>query len=251
MSVVPPTGPQPLRAEDDAPGVVRTVRESLAEYLAGRDHVSSSMLRRYAAGLPAFAETFPGSLMGDALHALLLEPEVFEEQYLALDGSVPAGGELSEPDAMKRIWLSPEQYAALQRAREGVEAWPHAPVGKWIREGHKELSLYWRDEHGGAWKARPDCFTDSVIVELKTTFDCRPEVFAATRARLGYDLQAAHYVEAVTLLTGRRPRYVYVAVEVTAPGAVWVHELAPAALDAATDELEALKERFRAARGNA
>jgi hypothetical protein len=32
---------------------------------------------------------------------------------------------------------------------------------------------------------------------------------------------------------------------------VWVHELAPAALDAATDELEALKERFRAARGNA
>lgn len=235
----------PLSAVPDA---VQTVREPLATYLARGDHVSSSMLRRFAAGLPVLVETFPGSVMGDALHALLLEPDVFENHYLALDGSVPAGRRLSEPDAMRRTWLSTEQYAALQRAREGIEAWSREPVAQWLRTGRKELSLYWRDEHGGAWKARPDCFTDEVIVELKTTYDCRPEAFAGTRVRHGYDLQAAHYVEAVTRLTGRRPRFVFVAVEVSAPGAVWVHELPPVALAAATEELEQLKARYLAAR---
>ncbi|HSO07516.1 MAG TPA: PD-(D/E)XK nuclease-like domain-containing protein [Pelomicrobium sp.] len=247
MSVasIHPASPQ----EPDTPGRVLTVREPLAAYLARTDHASSSMLRRFAAGLATRNEIFPGSLMGDALHAYLLEPEAFDEQYLALDGSVPAGRRLTEPEAMRRTWLSPEQVAALARARAAVEGWPHAPVGRWLREGRKELSLYWRDERGGAWKARPDCFTDEVIVELKTTFDCRPEVFAATRARLGYDLQAAHYVEAVTLLTGRRPRFVFVAVEMGKPGALWVHELAEAALAAATEELERLKERYSAAAG--
>lgn len=240
-----PPLPRPAAPPPDA---IRTVREPLSAYLARTDHVSSSMLRRFAAGLPAFAETFPGSLLGDALHALLLEPEAFDAQYLALDGSVPAAGGLTEGDAMARTWLSPEQLAALRRAAGAVQAWPQAPVGEWLRQGRKELSVYWRDEQGGAWKARPDCFTDEVIVELKTTFDCRPDAFAATRARLGYDLQAAHYVEAVTLLTGRRPRFVFVAVEVTVPGAVRVHELAPAALDAATEELERLKARFLTAR---
>lgn len=232
-------------------GPVRSVREPLSAYLARTDHVSSSMLRRFAAGLPAFAASFPGSLLGDALHALLLEPETFDAQYLALDGSVPAGRALTEPEVMRRTWLDPEQIAALRRAADAVRSWPRVPVGAWLREGRKELSLYWRDDRGGAWKARPDCFTDEVVVELKTTFDCRPEVFAATRARLGYDLQAAHYVEAVTLLAGRRPRFFFVAVEVTAPGAVWVHELAPVALAAAAEELERLKARFLAARGAA
>ena len=139
------------------------------------------------------------------MHAFLLEPESFDAGYLALDGSVPAGGLLTEDDAHRREWLSPEHIAALRWVREAVHACSKAPLVQWLKDGKKELSIYWSDESGQRWRARPDCFTREVVLELKSTSDVRPDAFARTRERLGYDLQAAHYLEAVERLTGRSP----------------------------------------------
>jgi len=98
------------------------------------------------------------------------------------------------------------------------------------------LAHYWeRMNHG--WKARPDCFTDEVVLELKTTGDVRPRGFARTRRRFGYDLKAAHYVDAVWRLSGRAPRFAYIAVELAAPHYAWLHELSPAELARAGVEL--------------
>ena len=117
-------------------------------------------------------------------------------------------------------------------------------MARWLQDGEKELSIYWSDERGGRWRARPDCFTQDVILELKSTSDVRPDAFARTRERLGYDLQAAHYLEAVERLTGRRLRFIYLTVELIPPRSLWLHELAPRQIEEAARKLDSLRERY-------
>ncbi len=222
-------------------------REPLADYLANREYISSSQLRR----LERFGDAaldmqtgprFEGSVMGEALHALLLEPETFERQYLVLDGSVPRGAEVSEDEAMAREWLDVLQWVALRKARDAVLGYQAAPLRRWLDEGEKELSIYW-GAGGGQWKARPDCFTREIVLDVKTTTDCRADAFARQRERLRYDYQAAHYLEAVEALTGARARFAYIAVELAPPYPVMLHELSGAELAAARDALQPLKQR--------
>jgi hypothetical protein len=227
---------QPLR-----PGEAFSRREPLQDYLAQTEYASSSTLRRFARG---DVRGFDGARLGEALHAFLLEPEAFAAAYLALDGSVPAGRHLSEDEAHRREWLSPEHIDGLRWVREAVNAYPKAPLAQWLQDGEKELSIYWSDESRGRWRARPDCFTQDVILELKSTSDVRPAAFGRTRERLGYDLQAAHYLEAVERLTGHRPRFIYLTVELIPPRSLWLHELAPREIEAAARKLDGLRERY-------
>lgn len=235
---------------------VSSKREPLADYLANRDYVSSSQLRRFermgekSIGMQVGA-SFAGSMMGEAMHALLLEPEAFAAQYLVLDGSVPVHQTTSESDAMAREWLDAWQWSALTRARSSILAFERAPLARWLDEGEKELSIYWTDASGGRWKARPDCFTQDIVLDLKTTTDCRADPFARTRSKLRYDYQAVHYLEAVNALTGASPQFVYLAVELASPYSIMVHELQAAELSAARESLEALKREYRDAAARA
>jgi PDDEXK-like domain of unknown function (DUF3799) len=227
---------QPLR-----PGEVFSRREPLQDYLAHADYASSSTLRRFARGA---TRLFQGARLGEALHAFLLEPEAFDAAYLALDGSVPSGQRLSEDEVHQREWLSPEHIAGLRWVREAVNGYAKVPLAQWLHEGEKELSIYWSDESGARWRARPDCFTPDVMLELKSTSDVRPEAFARTRDRLGYDLQAAHYLEAVERLTGQRSRFIFVTVALIPPRSLWLHELAPREIEEAARRLDVLRGRY-------
>jgi hypothetical protein len=219
-------------------------QEPLAAYLARADHASASMLRRarHDAAAAARIEEDPAQRLAQALHVLVLEPARFAREYLVLDRESPAPPTEELPDALeRRTWLASGEYAQLVGARDAIRTYPRAPLGRLLDEGMKELSIYWSDELGRRWKARPDCFTDEVVLELKTTGDVRPRAFARTRRRFGYDLKAAHYVEAVRRLTGRTPRFVFVAVELTAPHYVWTYELSDAELARGAAELAAAR----------
>ncbi|MGH8620435.1 MAG: PD-(D/E)XK nuclease-like domain-containing protein [Burkholderiales bacterium] len=230
---------------------VFTRREPLADYLAAGDWVSSSMLRRFARGedpaprMPTPAEDARFTL-GDAFHTLLLEPERFGEDFLTLDGTDALPPATTEAEVFARRWLQPATARALRAMRDNALTCPLGPVARWMADGAMELSIYWTDAAGIRGKARPDCLTTDTIVEVKTVTDARPEAFANTRAWFGYDLQAAHYVEAVTALTGRTLPFAWVTVEIVPPYTAWVHTLTQPALDAARQELAALKQAFAA-----
>jgi hypothetical protein len=230
---------------------VFTRSEPLADYLAASDWVSSSMLRRFSRGedpaprLPTAAEDARFTL-GDAFHTLLLEPHRFGEDFLTLDGSDALPPATTEAEVFARRWLQPGTARALRAMRDHALACPLGPVSRWMAEGEMELSIYWTDAAGLRSKARPDCLTADTIVEVKTVTDTRPEAFANTRAHFGYDLQAAHYVEAVTALRGRELPFAWVTVEIMPPYTAWVHTLAPAALEAARQELADLKRAYAA-----
>ena len=233
---------------------VFTRREPLADYLARTDHVSSSALRRFLrTGRPpelaVIADPTPREAsLGDALHALLLEPDRFDESFLRLDGETRAPELRDDPAAPSgRTWLSARECTALDGMCRAIRNFARVPLGRWLETGEKELSLYWHDGQGGRWKGRPDCFDGDVILELKTSSDPRPAKFAKVRKRFGYDLQAALYLEGVGRLTGTQPRFLYVAVETVRPHTVWVIEPTPGELSAATAALADARARFRAA----
>jgi hypothetical protein len=227
-------------------------REPLADYLGNRAFVSSSQLRRFEkAGLIASKLTnggvVTGTVMGEALHALVLEPQLFSKQYLVLADTQSGQQAVSEDDVMQRQWLDAWQWSTLCHGREALLACRQAPISDWLSAGRRELSIYWSDAADACWKARPDCFTDEIVLDLKTTSDCRTDAFARTRERFGYDLQAAHYVDAVARLTGNTPRFAFLAIELSAPYPVRVHELGAAELDAARRRLDELKRAYVAA----
>lgn len=229
-----------------------TRREPLADYLACAEYVSSSALRRFTrTGQTALTAMRPMQVpkeatLGDALHALLLEPERFDETFFTTHDAVPTPPPPDADALAQRTWLSRKDCAALEAMRDAVLRYTRSPLAAWLERGERELSIYWSDDGNGRWKARPDCLCDDVIVELKTTTDIRPNHFLKSRKRFGYDLQAAHYIDGVRRLIGRAPRFVYVAVESVKPHAVWVLEPEPEALAHASANLEALRLRFKA-----
>jgi PDDEXK-like domain of unknown function (DUF3799) len=236
-------------------------QEPLAAYLAESRYISASRLRRamQAGGgiLDLRIEEDPRQRLAQALHALVLEPARFAQDYF-VPTATPRGttpphtDSLLSPEsagALEREWLSASEYATLCAARAAIYAYRRAPIAQLLADGVKELSIYWTDEAGRGWKARPDCFTDEVVVELKTTVDVRPRAFAQIRHRFGYDLKAAHYIDGMRRLTGVAPRFLYVAVELNAPHYVWVYELSASELARAEKELRSAKARVFGERG--
>ena len=229
-----------------------TRREPLAAYLGCADYVSSSALRRFArtGQSPEIAmrtSVVPKeAALGDALHAMLLEPERFDDDFVTGDAPPPPPANGEPAPAAQRTWLSAAACKALATMRAAVMGYDRLPLREWLERGDREISCYWTDDAGGRWKARPDCLCDDVIVELKTASDIRPNHFMKSRRRFGYDLQAAHYVDGVTRLIGQKPRFLYVAVESLRPHGIWVHEPEPEAIAAATAHLLDVRSRFQA-----
>jgi hypothetical protein len=237
------------------PGECFTRREPLAKYLACADYISSSALRRFqrhgmTPELATVSQPPPrGASLGDALHAMLLEPDRFEENFVQAAPGTPVARLRGPEELFERAWLSARECEALRAMARGVRECTRPRISGWLEHGAKEVSLDGSDAGGGRWKGRPDCFTEEVILELKTASDIRPQRFARARERFGYDLQAALYLEGVERLTGTRPRFLYVVVESVRPHAVWVQEPSPEELARARLSLQAVRARFLAALG--
>lgn len=123
--------------------------------------------------------------------------------------------------------LRSEHDAACQM-RDSVMA--HPAAGGIFAEGTAELSGYWRDEPTDVGlRFRPDWMTTvggvPWCVDLKTTVSANPDDFARSIAKFGYHAQAAWYLRGLKEGYGIDARFIFVAVEKSAPYPVSVIEL--------------------------
>jgi exodeoxyribonuclease VIII len=101
----------------------------------------------------------------------------------------------------------------------------HQAAAALLRDGKAEQSFWWDDTPTGLrCKCRPDWYTGSTIVDLKTTTDASPRGFAKAVAQWRYSIQQNHYLAGTFA-----ERFVFIAVEKTYPYAVGVYELDEAA----------------------
>jgi len=222
-------GLEPLAA--DAPVFVLDMPND--EYHAGPG-VSSSNLKdilrspahyRYAPPKPASRAMD----IGTAIHTAILEPDRFEAEYMVLscDNRTrseykqatkvhPPSRVLTAPEADKITGMQAAVYAS-DSARQHLTA-----------AGLREVSVFARDpETGVICRVRPDLVTsDLLMIDVKKCQDARPDEFARSAARFGYELSAALYCDVWYHATGQPLQaYALLAVEEEPPHGIGLYVL--------------------------
>lgn len=166
---------------------------------------------------------------GTALHACVLEPELFADTYAVFDGDRRTKDGRAAYEALQasgKSIISAADYDAITAMTVAIRH--HAVAQPLLESGRAEASVFWRDPIVGIdCKCRPDWWNDDgILVDLKTCDDASPAGFARSVANYRYHLQAAHYM----LGTGCR-RFLFIALEKKPPYAVAVYELDTDALE--------------------
>lgn len=167
--------------------------------------------------------------IGTAVHAGVLEPDVFEKEVVRLpddfNGRTKAGRQYLLENANK-INLTADDYQAVQDMVESVRN--HPVARELLEKGSPEESFYkMNSKHRVLCKCRADWLGDGYVLDLKTTKDASLKEFAKSVANFGYHIQAAFYSDLIHALTGKEVTHFYfAAVEKKPPYACAVYTVA-------------------------
>lgn len=217
-------------------------------------------LKRSPAHLKAYLDQPPEQthalVAGRAIHAAVLEPTVFAEQYV----QGPPGDRRTK--AVKAAWaeledergqgyvLKPDDYAMCLAIRDSVCS-RRSAAALLGGDGDAELSLVWRDrETGILCKGRYDRLSPKLaggtVVDLKSTRDASRLEFERSIFTYGYHRQGAFYLDGGKALGLELAHYTIIAVEKDPPYEVGIYRLTEGAIDAGRDQLRPLIDKYAA-----
>ena len=198
----------------------------------------------------------PVLALGRAIHAAVLEPERFAQDYGLLpermDRRTKEGkaqwGALIEQFGQGNV-LSPEDHATCMAIRNAVHQ--HQTAAALISgTGDVELSVVWDDPYTGVrCKARWDRYSPEIpggaIVDLKTTKDASRGAFERAIFTYGYHRQASLYLMGARVLDLPVRHYCIIAAEKEPPYAVAVYRITEGTIDATDEQVRELLRRYR------
>jgi hypothetical protein len=166
--------------------------------------------------------------LGHLIHGMALGVGLGVKVVDAPDWRTKAARE--ERDAARAGGLVPVLTADYERAEQAVaKVRQHPDASPLLTGGAPEVSLLWDDPDTGVrCRGRLDYWHNAagLVVDLKTTGQTSdPRRVSRVAASLGWHQQASHYSDGVEVLTGTRPRFLHVVVEVDPPHHVSVVEL--------------------------
>ncbi len=204
-------------------------------------------------------------LLGELVHALVLEPEHFQERYIFPD-------DLEEmPPAVLLKDVGKEQYEQVKAARKAVQDRNNAQREefKLRAEGKRiitwelydeaaryaeavlkekiaaalftgvqvEKSIYFtHKETGLQCKVRPDAWTGGVVTDLKTCKDASFDAFQRAAVGSGYFTQAAMIKYALATIGIEMQKFIFYCVEKTEAAPCTYYELDADTLERAENE---------------
>lgn len=188
--------------------------------------------------------------VGTLVHALILEPEKFNELYKVLPPDAPKRPSITQINAKNPSIetqraiefysdldkkypgveiISPDTYDSARRMRDNVMV--HPTAGNLFKRGKAEQTILFNDNETGApCKCRPDWLTDyQFVVDLKTSEDASADAFGKSAANYRYHVQAPFYVDGINSNFGhnRVEYFAFVVVEKLPPYAVAVYVVSP------------------------
>jgi len=215
-------------------------RESIIERLASNEKtLSYSALMAFAKSprnLMAYwmREVKPTEAMmyGSMVHSLILTPELFDEQYFALNDSeivAQIGGGNPRGTKAYKEWKAEEMAKAdgktivdaktMESALYAKTSIEFSMPAKRLLESspYREVPIEW--EYGGyAFKGVIDASSEHTITDLKSMRDAEPRAVHRKIVDMGYHIQAALYRQQ----TGYLPYYI---IAFDRAGGVSTHEL--------------------------
>lgn len=163
---------------------------------------------------------------GRAVHAAILTPSAFKKDFVVIpegiDRRTKAGKEeyqaFLDASAGKEILTAADAETvkaivkAFKKNRDAVQL---------LKGTKREKPLFWTDDNGIFCKCRIDAYKAGLIVDLKTAQDAETETFTKEALRYGYDVQAAHYLDAYQHKESAvRPEWYFIVIEKTEPYAI-------------------------------
>ena len=141
------------------------------------------------------------------------------------------------PEIDRRTKAGKEQYELFLRAHEGQEilsadeAQTVKDIVSAFKKNHdavsllkgtkREKPLFWTDDNGIKCKCRIDAYKAGTIIDLKTATDAETDTFCREALRYGYDVQAAHYMDAYRHKESSvRPEWYFIVIEKAEPYAI-------------------------------
>ena len=187
----------------------------------------------YQAYLAEPHEQTKAMLIGSATHSAVLEPHLFEAEYIAMPDGIDrrtkeGKAAYAELEASGKTILYADDYENVLQISKAVRT--HDTAGRLLGMGEAEVSIF-TEIDGVPAKCRADWLRQRCIVDVKTTDDASPEGFARSIAKYGYDIQAAWYLDCCAAAGIEAYTFVFVAVEKSAPYAVGIYELDYASLE--------------------
>lgn len=187
---------------------------------------------------------------GRALHTAVLEPHLWESDYVRAPEGDRRRKEVKEmwdrlaeerPDA---VILTPAEYENTLRMRDAVLA--HVEARALLEAASlREASIVWDDWLTDVMcKARLDLAGGGVQADLKSTGDAGPD-FSRSMHKYGYHRQSAFYREGMETHGVDCGKHAYViAVENTEPHPVVVYRLSDATMERGREEANRLRTKF-------
>lgn len=188
-------------------------------------------------------EQTPAMAFGSAFHCAVLEEALFASRYRVFEGDRRTKQGKMDYEALEASGatiITKDMMNDIKAMQMAVIAHPSAhPI---LSNAKTEVSVFdtW---DGVSVKARIDILPDDgdIIGDIKTTQDASPAGFAKSAASLRYHVQAAWYLR----FFPNKRRFIFIAVEKTAPYEVGVYELDQMAIDAGNAEIDRQLELFR------
>lgn len=212
------------------------------------DAVNPSSLKKmlisplhYKHGLTAPHKETPQMRLGTAVHAAILQPDVWLSNYIAKpDGMsfATVEGKAWRAANRDRIILDADDFAKVERMADAVLS--SRVARPYIGDGKVEQPIYWTDPDTGInCKGRPDLLTrGGILSDLKTAADLDRRKFIARACEFGYPFSMAMYRDGLELIGTAPTETVLVVVESSEP-----HDVAVYMLDG--EPLEFGREQYR------
>ena len=234
------------------------------QYHSDDGHISASRLKlmlksplhfRY----PVKSEPSTAFDIGHAVHTLLLEPHLYDDEYFIYD---PMKRPVPESNFAKKenkewlakikkenegkIFLSTQEEEQCKTMVERVLEDPQA-VELLSGPGWNEASIHWMDwKRKVKLKTRPDRIrANMVLVDVKTAQDASPAGFERAMGNFRYDIQAATQIDGVEAYFKKKvPYYFYIVIEKTPPYAHGIYLLRPEVIWSGRQSYKALLEIY-------
>ncbi|MBA4740379.1 MAG: PD-(D/E)XK nuclease-like domain-containing protein [Burkholderiales bacterium] len=210
------------------------IRDTLSEYLGREEYVSSSKLRSaYSSFKRRNKEISRSSILGAIFHRLVLE----EPDDFNLDMTEITNGWTDHR-------LSQFDLQNIKGARNQLNQWSNKLFCDWVSLGDVETSIYWKDESGSSWRARPDIITEDFVIDLKTFSGKNQKRFLKNRDRNGFLIQAGHYLDGLKYLHHRSFNFGFLCIDLTKPFRIQLDILEEPQLVRAEELLSEAKEAY-------
>lgn len=188
--------------------------EKAEDYHAQKAHVSSSPLKQMRKSPAHFYDAWQGKNLnvthemekGTAIHSLLLEQDIWRYVRRPVD----AEGKMIRSNSKDyKTWaekLEPGQVPVEPEFFDNFEAMLDSFVSnskamEMLNKAKVEQSVYAQDPATNLYiKARPDIWGAGFAADLKSTTNM--DSFERNIFAMGYDVQAAHYLETIKAATG-------------------------------------------------